>query len=102
MTYIPNVRCEMDELSANYGKERVNPYYEGNLHDDDKMLLKAYDWAVNQADGWFYNVGCFNGVSLDEDYVDALKEDLLAWMEACRNEMVVSIIDGYEEEPDGD
>lgn len=52
MSYIPNVREK--EING-----RENPYYEGNLNEDHKRLIDAYDKCVEDAENFFSNLDVF-------------------------------------------
>ena len=94
MTYIPDVRTDEN-------------YNEKFLNEEDKMFLAGYDWAVEQATNMCNNLEVYpelleimedNKAVIKEGKADILKDALSHWLEADRNELVVSMLDAYEDE----
>lgn len=121
MTYIPDVRKK--KIQRRFQGEAVdNPYWEGNLNVDDKVVLMAYDKCFESFENGLANVSLSDeleeaGVDVDllenvlkepndPDLIEALNNanhetqavfDFIIyienWMEMQRNEMVVSLIE---------
>lgn len=95
MTYIPNVREE-------------GVYNQDNIKDNlDKEFVRGYDYAVEQLKTFFANIDVYDGsiinrLDKNQEECDELQEDIEDWMESQRNELVVSIIDGQEDDADDD
>jgi len=113
--YLPDVRNRYEEplyKGTKGAKEqgegpRENPYWEGNLKPEDKETVWGYDWCVEAAETAFSNLDGY-ALECEADVrpsdVRKVLEDfrgwLLDWLEAHRNELVVSILDNYEDEED--
>lgn len=128
MTYIPDVRKK--KIQRRFQGEAVdNPYWEGNLSVDDKVVLMAYDKCFEGFENGLANVSLSDeleraGVDVDlledvlkepndPDLIEALNNanhetqavfDFIIyienWMEMQRNEMVVSLIESENAEDD--
>ena len=93
--YIPDCRSEYLE------NNEANPYYEGNLKDEDKGEITGYDWCVQAVQTAFCNLDCME----TPDYISRNKLEKAAkdialfvarWLESDRDELITSIIDSYE------
>ena len=84
MTYFPNVRDE----------QKACAYYEGNLNKENTMLLRGYDWAVEQVDITLANI---LDDYLDEKEGQELAEEIMEWMEMNRNEFVIAMMTEQED-----
>ena len=100
---IPNVRIES---ITTYGGEQIeNPFYEGNLNDDDKNNLKWYDFGIEDSKGFFNNYQSFDFEVEGEDIdlrlflnnhpkiLERLIENFTLYIEQARNNTVVGLIE---------
>lgn len=98
MSYIPD--CREDE---NYNEKYLN--------HDDKEFIKGFDYAVEDAlDSFFYNLDSYDwdvdGEDIDlekiltnhEELCEKLKDNIKNHLESERDEMIVSMIDHYEDD----
>ena len=94
MTYIPD--CRKDEN-----------YNENYLNDDCTKFLAGYDYAVDQIANIFNNLEVYpdleelledNKAIIKENKADIAQESMSEWMEGHRDELIVSMIDGMDEE----
>ena len=104
MSYIPDCRAE---YKTNYRGEKTgepNPYYEGNLNENDKQFIKGFDWCVDTVNTIeftdFEDIPEEVSVKDAKLVLSAFKEWLLERIECDRDETIVSIIDEYPEEED--
>lgn len=109
MSWLPNTRLKKDR-SRFSSEVKDNPYYEGNLTDENKARIKEFDFAVEQVEDAFDNLECMeteeldidqeyhlNKVISDEATLKALKDFILGFVENSRNDYVISMI---ESQPD--
>ena len=99
---IPGCRSEyLTDWNGNVTNE-VNPYYEGNLKDDDRKEVIGYDMCAQAVQAAFCNLDCME----TPDYISRNKLEKVAkdmalfvakWLESDRDQMIVSIIDSYED-----
>ncbi len=107
MTYIPDTREK--EIKTGDGNEQ-NPYYEGNLSEQDKTYIRGYDYAVKGVlDTIFDNIGEYDFSVEGEDIEmgrflcnhpeirQKMREVFDCQFELERNEIIVAMIDGYDE-----
>ena len=104
------------------GNKKVNEYYDGFLAEGDKAWCEGYDGALKEAKDFLYNLESyaddFAEIGLDVTKVDVDKilddkehecnpetaivgmiyECLAKYLESCRNEYVVAMLDGMSEE----
>lgn len=109
MSWLPNTRLKKDR-SRFSSEVKDNPYYEGNLTDENKARIQEFDFAVEQVENAFDNLECMeteeldidqeyhlNKVISDEATLKALKDFILGFVENSRNDYVISMI---ESQPD--
>lgn len=109
MSWLPNTRLKKDR-SRFSSEVKDNPYYEGNLTDENKARIQEFDFAVEQVEDAFDNLECMeteeldidqeyhlNKVISDEATLKALKDFILGFVENSRNDYVISMI---ESQPD--
>ena len=99
---IPDCRSEyLTDWNGNVTNE-ANPYYEGNLKDDDRKEVIGYDMCAQAVQAAFCNLDCME----TPDYISRNKLEKVAkdvalfvakWLESDRDQMIVSIIDSYED-----
>ncbi len=107
MTYIPDARTEKIEV---LGKVEDNPYYQENLTKEDRDFIRGYDFAVSGVlETIFDSIGDFDFSVEGEDIElgrflinhpeirQKAKETFKEQFELSRNEIITSMIDGYEE-----
>lgn len=88
MAYFPNVREKIEKplFAGTQGsfEPRENVYHEDNLDEVNKQCLWAYDYCVETVES-----------ALDDcDASEEVKESVLDYLEATRNEYVCSMIEG--------
>lgn len=107
MSMIQDVRHRTNEFNRLYnreeGEEEQNAYWQGYMNDSGVEEMKTYDFAIQDAENFFYNLDCYEDARfLSEDQAERLRSCFLNWMESKRDEYGVSIIesmdaDEYEE-----
>ena len=111
MTWLPNTRLKK-ERSRFSSEIKDNPYWEGNLTDENKARISEFDFAVEQVDTAFDNLeGCvdtseldldqeyhLNKVISDEATLKVIKDFIFEFVENQRNEYVISMIENQPEE----
>ena len=66
MSWLPNTRLKKDR--SRFSSEVTdNPYYEGNLTDENKARIQEFDFAVEQVENAFDNLECMETEELDID-----------------------------------
>ena len=124
--YIRDARNKYDQSPWNPESKEPNPYYEGYLNKEDKKFINAYDYTVDEADNFFYNLDTFvddiESEDFDIDKVDMtlleadeipeadkanatretrimlwFKESLAQHFEMNRDELVTSMLDNMDE-----
>ena len=110
MSWLPNTRLKKDR--SRFSSEVTdNPYYEGNLTDENKARIQEFDFAVEQVEDAFDNLECMetdeldidqeyhlNKVISDEATLKALKDFILGFVENSRNDYVISMIENQPDE----
>jgi hypothetical protein len=104
---IPNVRIES---ITTYGGEQIeNPFYEGNLNEENKLKLEWYEHGLRDAKDFFNELDDYDFKIDGEDVdlwlilkthpqvVERLKENFALFLEEIRNETVVGMIEGQDE-----
>lgn len=111
MSNLPNTR-EKREYNLRGEDIGENPYYEGNLNDENKRIMRIYDFGVDDALNAFDNLANMideEKLSTDETYhlakvlenekiMELLKNTLEELIEYSRNDYVISLIENQEEE----
>lgn len=107
MTYIPDARAEYIEPLTSKEVRQKNPYYEGNLSEENKKALHEFDLTLQLVDGCFDNAEDFvHETDIDvrpsdiRTVIKAFHEWLKDYMETQRDEYVVSMIDWQEDDAD--
>lgn len=110
MSWLPNTRLKKDR--SRFSSEVTdNPYYEGNLNDENKARIQEFDFAVEQVENAFDNLECMdtteqldidqeyhlNKVISDEATLKALKDFIFGFVENSRNDYVISMIENQSE-----
>lgn len=117
---IQNTRSLFEEDKN--GNKKVNDYYDGFLAERDKAWCEGYDGVLREAKNFLYNLESyaddFAEIGLDVTKVDVDKilddkehecnpetaivgmiyECLTKYLENCRNEYVVAMLDGMNDE----
>ena len=110
MSWLPNTRLKKDR-SRFSSEVKDNPYYEGNLTDENKARIQEFDFAVEQVENAFDNLECIEpeGLDIDQEYhlnkvisdeatLKALKDFILGFVENSRNDYVISMIENQPDE----
>lgn len=94
MSYFPN--CRTDEY-----------YNDKYLNEKDKEFIAGYDWAIENAIKTFFaNIDIYpelddvladNKAVIVEGKSDMVEEAMIHFAEMHRNELITSILDGYDE-----
>ena len=108
--YVPNTR---EKREYNWRGEDIgeNPYYEGNLNEKNKEIMRLYDYGVDDSLNAFDNLADWldeDELSTDEAYhlakvlenekiMELLKKTLEEAIECSRNDYVISLIENQEE-----
>ena len=119
MSYIPSVRTKtVTSPYMDKGGEKENGYWQGYLDEDNAVFVAGFDFAVKtSADNFFDNIDYLANydddaiISVDDinlslseffekhpNTLEAIRRALLDWLEMSRDELVVSVIDGMEQE----
>lgn len=133
MTYIPDTRNKFKPqlykgTKGASAEPELNPYYEGNLNDEDKTFVKGFDYAVEDIEDTFKTIDDYleiedfqltseeiEFISADnelENYTDEelepyrdnailiklIKDIVLRTLECTRDEIITSMIDEYDED----
>ena len=94
MSYIPD--CRTDEV-----------YNEKNLNKEDKLILAGYDNVAENVIPTFFSNVRFEiendpSASIYIPLLDDLEDTAMDYIESSRNEMIVSMLDGYSIEESED
>ena len=106
MTYIPNTRSRWNEspYTRKGQKKELNAYYEGYLNGKDSEFVAGYDFNTENAiENYFHNLAMYqhekDGTESDvANIFQFIKETLLHYIEMNRDELIVSMIDGMDDE----
>ena len=108
--FIPNCRNQYLTNYEGIVTDEKNPYWEGNLNDNDRELLREFDFAADSFKSFFDNLDIYD-TNFDiegEDInlsrflhnhpaiLETLKDAFAHYVEMERNETVVSLIESED------
>ena len=98
MSFIPDTRHKTKECYP-YCKhpEEENPYWQGYLGDDDVNTVIGYDFAVQDCLCFFDNLSPETD-KITQEKIDEMKQQFVISAECKRDEFIVSMLDGMDEE----
>lgn len=104
MSYIPDTFTKMKIDIYGKQKDEPNPYWYKILEGSDADFVSGYDWAVKDFNMMLENImDEIQEIFTDEETTDDEKaqevtEIIGRWLYGCRNELVVSMIEGMEQD----